>query len=51
MNPDPFKGLWGGAKCRDSPVQTSRKCNCEGEECQATDMYYDQLEEVCTYLI
>ena len=26
MNPDPYKGLFGGKNCRDSPVQTQRDC-------------------------
>lgn len=28
MCPDIFRGPWGGSHCRDSPVQTIRKCNC-----------------------
>jgi 4-aminobutyrate aminotransferase-like enzyme len=26
MNPDPYKGIFGGKNCRDSPVQTQRNC-------------------------
>jgi hypothetical protein len=26
MNPDPYKGIFGGKKCRDSPIQTQRDC-------------------------
>lgn len=28
MCPDVFRGPWGGSYCRDSPVQTVRKCGC-----------------------
>ena len=28
MNPDPYRGPWGGGHCRDSPVQTDRTCGC-----------------------
>lgn len=28
MLPDVFRGPWGGSNCRDSPVQTVRKCSC-----------------------
>lgn len=48
MNPDVYKGLWGGANCRDSPVQTQRNCNC-GDNCAASEMYYEQLEEIFRY--
>ncbi|XP_065340976.1 alanine--glyoxylate aminotransferase 2, mitochondrial [Cloeon dipterum] len=46
MNPDVYQGIWGGSHCRDSPVQSTRKCSCKPDECQACDMYYGQLEEV-----
>lgn len=46
MNPDPYRGLWGGKYCRDSPVQTNRDCDCITEECKASNLYYEQLEEV-----
>jgi alanine-glyoxylate transaminase/(R)-3-amino-2-methylpropionate-pyruvate transaminase len=51
MNADVYKGLWGGANCRDSPVQTDRKCNCDcsGNTCGAGDKYLAQLDEVLTY--
>ncbi|XP_075734737.1 alanine--glyoxylate aminotransferase 2, mitochondrial isoform X2 [Rhipicephalus microplus] len=45
MNPDPYRGVWGGSKCRDSPVQADRTCSC-GTECQAASHYADQLNEV-----
>lgn len=45
MNPDPYRGLWGGSNCRDSPVQTDRNCSCGVDECLACDMYINQLEE------
>lgn len=45
MNPDPYRGVWGGSKCRDSPVQADRSCAC-GPECEAALRYADQLSEV-----
>ncbi|XP_054733040.1 alanine--glyoxylate aminotransferase 2, mitochondrial isoform X2 [Anastrepha obliqua] len=50
MNPDPYMGIWGGAACRDSPIQTDRKCECSQETgCLAGARYYEQLEEVFKY--
>ena len=49
MNPDPYRGVWGGRNCRDSPIQTTRSCNCENNHCQACDRYVEQLEEVLNY--
>lgn len=46
MNPDVFRGPWGGAHCRDSPGQTVRPCSCPPGSCQACDMYVEQLEDV-----
>lgn len=49
MNPDPYKGLFGGSKCRDSPCQVDRSCNCADGHCGASDAYLDQFEEVVKY--
>ncbi|XP_052823038.1 alanine--glyoxylate aminotransferase 2, mitochondrial isoform X1 [Octopus bimaculoides] len=49
MNPDPYRGVWGGAHCRDSPVQTTRTCDCPADKCLATDLYIDQLQDVLSY--
>jgi len=46
MNPDVYRGPWGGNKCRDSPVQTLRDCSCAPNECQACDNYLDQFKDV-----
>lgn len=47
MNPDVYRGPWGGANCRDSPVQADRECPCpEGEGCFAEEMYLEQLNDV-----
>ncbi|KAG5879926.1 hypothetical protein JTB14_009300 [Gonioctena quinquepunctata] len=43
LNPDVYTGIWGGNKCRDSPVQTDRPCSCEGE-CEAGLKYVEQFE-------
>lgn len=45
-NPDPYRGRWGGDKCRDSPVQTTRRCDCAPDTCQAKDQYLQELEQV-----
>lgn len=50
-NPDPYRGPWGGNKCRDSPVQTTRDCDCAPGQCSACDMYIDQLEDVLRYSV
>ncbi|XP_052232452.1 alanine--glyoxylate aminotransferase 2, mitochondrial-like [Dreissena polymorpha] len=49
MNPDPYRGPWGGKHCRDSPSQTQRDCDCKPGECKAGDMYLDQLEDVIRF--
>ncbi|XP_034108088.1 alanine--glyoxylate aminotransferase 2, mitochondrial isoform X1 [Drosophila albomicans] len=49
MNPDPYQGIWGGAACRDSPVQTTRSCNCPPSGCQAGSEYYNELEQNFKY--
>ncbi|RZC38327.1 alanine--glyoxylate aminotransferase 2, mitochondrial, partial [Asbolus verrucosus] len=51
MNPDVYRGLWGGAHCRDSPVQTSRICSCAESTCQAKDNYIGQLQEIFKFNI
>ncbi len=49
MNPDPFRGLFGGANCRDSPVQVEgRGCECAaGGGCEAAGKYMEQFNEAC----
>ena len=49
MNPDPYNGLFGGAHCRDSVVQTQRKCTCQPTICEASHAYLNQLDEVFKY--
>ncbi|XP_054288815.1 alanine--glyoxylate aminotransferase 2, mitochondrial isoform X2 [Macrosteles quadrilineatus] len=49
MNPDVYRGWWGGQYCRDSPVQTDRECGCSQDHCQAGDNYYSELEQVFRY--
>ncbi|KAK1787466.1 hypothetical protein P4O66_002941 [Electrophorus voltai] len=48
MCPDVFRGPWGGSHCRDSPVQTTRECNCSPGQCLANNKYIDQLKEEFT---
>ncbi|XP_072807298.1 alanine--glyoxylate aminotransferase 2, mitochondrial isoform X3 [Vicugna pacos] len=45
MCPDVFRGPWGGSHCRDSPVQTTRKCSCAPGCCQAKDQYIEQFKD------
>uniref|UniRef100_A0A8C5USF6 Alanine--glyoxylate aminotransferase 2, mitochondrial n=1 Tax=Microcebus murinus TaxID=30608 RepID=A0A8C5USF6_MICMU len=45
MCPDVFRGPWGGSHCRDSPVQTTRKCSCAPDCCQARDEYIEQFKD------
>ncbi len=51
MNPDVYTGIWGGSNCRDSLVQTDRKCNCDCDvsTCGAGDKYIKQLDELLIY--
>ena len=46
MNPDVYRGPWGGSACRDSPVQADRKCSCAAGACAAEDAYAEQMEDV-----
>ncbi|CAD5117899.1 DgyrCDS6644 [Dimorphilus gyrociliatus] len=46
VNPDVYKGPWGGSNCRDSPVQTDRQCDCSSGSCEAGDNYVEQLEDL-----
>ena len=46
MNPDVYRGPWGGAHCRDSPIQADRACDCTPGYCQASDKYLEQLNDV-----
>lgn len=50
MNPDIYRGIWGGNKCRDSPVQSDRYCSCTGE-CEAGIKYAEQLKQEFLYTI
>ncbi|XP_050185229.1 alanine--glyoxylate aminotransferase 2, mitochondrial isoform X1 [Myiozetetes cayanensis] len=45
MLPDVFRGPWGGSRCRDSPVQTVRKCSCPEGVCHAKDQYIEQFKD------
>ncbi len=46
MNPDVYRGPWGGNNCRDSVSQTDRQCSCKPNECQACDNYVGQAQDV-----
>jgi len=49
MNPDVYRGVWGGKHCRDSPIQSDRDCSCKPNECQACDNYVDQVRDVLVH--
>lgn len=49
MNPDVFRGPWGGANCRDSPVQSKRHCDCKVKECAARENYLAELLDLYTH--
>ena len=50
MNADPYRGPWGGARCRDSPSQViGRPCDCAEGQCVASDKYLDQLKDTIQF--
>lgn len=49
MNPDVYRGVWGGRQCRDSPSQALRECACEAGQCQACDNYVAQVQDVLNH--
>lgn len=50
MNPDVYRGLWGGSHCRDSPVlRRAITCECIGNKCVAADKYFHQMENTIKY--
>uniref|UniRef100_T1JJ22 Alanine--glyoxylate aminotransferase 2, mitochondrial n=1 Tax=Strigamia maritima TaxID=126957 RepID=T1JJ22_STRMM len=49
INPDVYRGIWGGKHCRDSPVQTDRTCSCNARSCDANQQYINQLHECLLY--
>ncbi|CAD6184908.1 unnamed protein product [Caenorhabditis auriculariae] len=47
LNADPYRGIWGGANCRDGPVQVkNRPCDCSPGQCKASDKYVEQFEDM-----
>jgi len=46
MNADVFRGPYGGANCKDSPVQTIRSCDCSAGQCEASDKYVHQVDDL-----
>lgn len=51
MNPDVYRGVWGGAHCRDSIAQTTRSCDCPQGECKAAELYAEQLRDTVKHSI
>jgi len=50
MNPDVYRGLWGGPQHRDCPVRPAGVQAASEEECMAvSDLYLEQMEEVVRY--
>ncbi|CAB3408279.1 unnamed protein product [Caenorhabditis bovis] len=47
LNADPYRGIFGGSNCRDSPAQVkNRKCNCGTNQCEASNKYIEQFDEM-----
>lgn len=44
--PDPYRGRFGGSHCRDSLVQTTRRCACGAGVCDASNKYIEDLEDL-----
>ncbi|XP_064398530.1 alanine--glyoxylate aminotransferase 2, mitochondrial-like [Halichondria panicea] len=51
MNPDVYRGLWGGSNCRDSLSQTTRSCDCSQGNCNACDMYVEQFRDTIKFSV
>jgi len=50
MNPDMYRGLWGGPGYRDCPVLPKGVERATDEECRLVeDKYLDQIEEIVRY--
>lgn len=49
INPDVYRGPWGGANCRDSAAQTQRNCDCAPGQCKASEQYVDQLKDTLAH--
>merc|ERR1712106_1203190 len=50
MNPDVYRGLWGGPQHRDCPVRPAGVAEATQEEClRVAYMYMEQFEEVVRY--
>lgn len=49
MNPDVYKGIWGGNHCRKGPVQADRSCSCKVDECEAGQNYLNQFQQELKY--
>nr|CAH7725793.1 unnamed protein product [Callosobruchus chinensis] len=48
--PDVYKGVWGGNKCRDSPVQADRTCSCMGI-CEAGISYVEEFKSDLAHMV
>jgi len=52
MNPDTYRGLWGGPGYRDCPVLPDGVTRASEEECrEVEDRYLEQMEEVVKYTL
>lgn len=49
--PDPYRGRFGGSHCRDSLVQPNRSCVCPKDQCNACDIYIEDLNEILSSTI
>ena len=51
MNADPYRGVWGGKSCRESPIQTDRSCDCTADTCKAADSYAAEIKDILDHSI
>lgn len=49
IHPDVYRGIWGGSRCRYSPIQTKRFCECPPNQCEASNKFYEQLVNTFQY--
>lgn len=45
INPDVYRGIWGGSNCRNSPIKTGgNPCTCNENICQAGENYLNAFK-------
>ena len=47
---DPYRGPYGGSKCRDSVAQViGRDCNCQSGQCLASEKYAQEVSDTISF--